>query len=340
MKKESQPRQAAAHAHLNNRKGIELSFGWIFSIIVGGAILFLALYAVSQLSDTERRVQQTLSAQELVTRLTEVTTSLEKTSLPGNLTFATPTRITPRCVLQGSGVQEVLVAYRSGIGEPWQENGIPARSSSLYLFSATPTEGRTFSMIVKPLLLPFKVGDSISLWSGNYCFVQPSGAVAEDLGLLENAGNPIKSVNRVAECPKNSTSVCFAAAGNIAGSKNDCAIIVDVIARTVEKQRRVVSYIDPLIYAAIFSEPELYECNVQRILRQAAFMARVYEEKSVYIASRSQNACSSALQPELHAYAALAQNGSSRTLDALWKSAIVLDTRNPDACPLWKEELG
>ncbi len=325
---------------MNNSKGIELSFGWIFSLIVGSAILFLAIYAASQLTDEERRVQQTFTAQELVTRLSMLTTSLESIIRPGNLSFSTQTRITPRCTLQGQfGTQEINVASRSGIGEPWKDNGIAARSSELYFFSATPSEGKSFSMLVKPILLPFKVGDSVTLWSGASCFVQPPTAIQEDIALLEGSGNKVMIANRVQDCTRNSTVVCFSVAGSIPGAKSACSIIVDVTKQTVEKQGRTVSYIDPLIYAAIFGDSELYECNVQRILRRASFLAGLYSEKSAFISSRSQEGCSSALQADLAEYRSIAQNGTSRSLAPLLVKARELDENNPEACPLWKEEI-
>ena len=323
-----------------NDKGIELSFGWIFSLIVGGAILFLAIYAVSQLTDEERRVQQTFTAQELVTRLSMLTTSLESTIRPGNLSFSTQTRITPNCTLGGQfGTQKINVASRSGIGAPWNDNGIPAKSSGLYFFSATPSEGKSFSMLVKPILLPFKVGDSVTLWSGVSCFVQPTAEIQEDIALLEGSGNKVMIANRVQDCARNSTVVCFAVAGNIPAAKSACSIIVDVTKKTVEKHGRTVSYIDPLVYAAIFGDNELYECNVQRIMRRASFLAGLYTEKSAFVASRSQEGCSSALQTELAEYRSIAKNGTSRSLGSLLEKALELDENNPEACSLWKEEL-
>lgn|SRR3989338_3097334 len=323
-----------------SNKGIELSFNWIFSLIVGGVILFLAIYAASQLTDEERRVQQTFTGQELVTRLSMLTTSRESTLRPGNLSFSTQTRITPRCTLQGQfGTQEINVASRSGIGKPWKDTGIPAKSSELYFFSGTPSEGKSFSMLVKPILLPFKVGDSVTLWSGTYCFVQPTAEIQEDIALLESSGNKVMIANRVQDCTRNSTRVCFSVAGSIPGTKSACSIIVDITKQTVEKQGRTVSYIDPLVYAAIFGDNELYECNVQRIMRRASFLAGLYLDKSSFIASRSQEGCSSALQSDLAEYRSLVQNGTSRSLAPLLIKARELNEKNPEACPLWKEEL-
>ncbi len=308
-------------------------------MIVGGAILFLALYASWHISEGEREVQQTFTAQELITQLSTLTTSLETTNRPGNLSFATPVRITPRCTLEGNwGKQEVNVAQRSGIGKPWEDTGIPAAASTLYLFSATPAEGRTFTLLVKPILLPFKIGDSIALWSGSYCFVQPSGAVEDDLSLLEGTGNPITSVSHAKECPRNSTVVCFTS-GSLPGSKSSCQVIVDLTQQSVTKQGRTFHYIDSLLYAAIFGEANVYECNVMRLLRRAEFLATLYSDKSSFIASRSHTGCSSNIQEELASYRALAHNGTSAVLPALWIKAQELDKRNPDACPLWKEKL-
>ncbi len=323
-----------------NRLGIEMSFGWIFSLIVGGAILFLAIYGVAQLGDEGRRIQQSFTAQELVTRLTTVTSSLETASRPGNLSFSVPTRIMPSCAAQRLfGMQELKVSHQSGLGEPWRENGIPARSAGMYVFSSAPAEGKTFTLLVKPILLPFKIGDSIALWSGGYCFIQPPSPVEEDLSLLKGAGNPVSQVQRVQECPRGSTVVCFSVAGTVPGSKSACTVLVDVTAHRVQKQGKSVVYIEPLLFAAIVSAPEVYECTVARILRRADFLAGVYAGKSALIASRSQQGCSSALQADLASYRALAANGTSQNLEALFALAQKLERENPASCPLWKEEM-
>lgn len=224
------------------------------------------------------------------------------------------------------------------MGAAWDENGIPAKAPGLYLFSATPAQGRGFSMLVKPILLPFNIGDSITLWSGSYCFVQPPTDVQDDLALVQGAGHPIIVASKPGDCVRNSTIVCFVAGGAMPGTKSACHVVVDVEQRSVEKQGQRIFYLEPLLYAAIFSEPGLYKCNVQRLFKRAAFLASLYEDKSAFIASRGQG-CSSALQADLAAYQVIAQNGTSRSLAALEDKAKELDAKNPDACPLWQEEM-
>jgi hypothetical protein len=322
-----------------NRRGIELSFGWIFSLIVGGAILFLAIYAAIQFGGEERRIQETFTAQELVTRFSALTTTLESASRPGNLSFATETRITPLCTLEDMlGMQEVRVASRSGIGAAWDDAGVPAKAPGLYLFSAKQVYGKEFNILVKPILLPFKIGDSITLWSSSYCFVQPPRDIEDELAIVKGAGHPIVITSKPQDCVRNSTVVCFTTGGVISGTKSACQVFVDVEQRSVEKQGQKVFYIEPLIYAAIFSEPQLYECNVKRLLKRAEFLSSLYQDKSAFIASRGQG-CSSALQADIETYRTIAQNGTSRSLASLEEKALELDSKNPDACRLWQEKM-
>lgn len=193
-------------------------------------------------------------------------------------------------------------------------------------------------MLVKPILLPFKIGDSIALWSGSYCFVQPPSDIQDDLALLQGAGNPIIVASKPEDCVRNSTVVCFTAGGILSGTKSLCSVIVELETKSVEKKGQKLFYIEPLLYAAIFSEPRLYECTIQRLLSRAAFLASLYEDKSALITSRS-SGCSSELQADLTAYRTIAHNGTSRSLALLEEKAKELDAKNPDACPLWQEKM-
>ena len=47
-----------------NKKGMEFGFAWLFAIIVGGVILFLAIFGVSKLIDTSQEEINTKVAVE------------------------------------------------------------------------------------------------------------------------------------------------------------------------------------------------------------------------------------------------------------------------------------
>ena len=94
----------------------------------------------------------------------------------------------------------------------------------------------------------------------------------------------MKQANLLTEnCPSGSVDVCF--------EKNNCEINVDVNDKSVEKGNEIVYFEDSaLMYGAIFSNKEVYECQVQRLMKRLGELSLVYDEKESII---SQRGCSS-----------------------------------------------
>lgn len=326
---------------MRERAGIEASFGWIFSLIIGAAVLVLAIIAVRGFVTQEREVQQTFSAQEVANWLATTKSGQEASSVPRNLTFHAVTRLSVSCFSGGEalGAQELRVRTRSGIGEPWQDSGAPARFTQSYVFMQEQAEGKQFHVLVKPIHLPYAIGDAVIVLSEKYCFVSPSGEVEDDLALLQSSSGQgtIASVASIEQCARNSTSVCFV--GQEGGVSTRCQIVVDVRTKSIttrEKQR--VNYEDRLALAAIVSSPELYRCQVERMMRRSAELAQLYRKKSELVAVQT-GGCSAAVQQELAAYEALTRNASASHLGTVWQQARQLAAANPAACPLWAGEM-
>ena len=62
---------------MKNKKALEMSFAWIFAIIAGIVILFLAIYATSQFIKTRRYEIDIQTAAKLAILLDPLETSLE-----------------------------------------------------------------------------------------------------------------------------------------------------------------------------------------------------------------------------------------------------------------------
>ena len=58
-------------------------------------------------------------------------------------------------------------------------------------------------------------------------------------------------------------------------------------------------YHGPLVYGAIFAEPELYECQVKRLLKRDAEIAQLYASKAEFLSVRG---CSSNLAGDLQQF--------------------------------------
>ncbi|MAG37774.1 hypothetical protein CMI45_00080 [Candidatus Pacearchaeota archaeon] len=260
-----------------NKRGFEMSFGWMFSIIAGAVIIFLAIYATTQFIEVDRTQRDTEIGKEVGILLTPLETGLD-TSRAAKIIMPVESRIFNSCDNRGNfGSQQISVSTRSGIGEEWQEAGVPSSFHNKYLFSSDESEGKNYNIFVKPLEMPFKVADLIFLWSDkeSYCFVQPNLDVEDDINdlSLEN----MFVVSDVGECPDGSKSVCFVNSG--------CDIDVNENSKSVKKKRRTetVFYEGDLIYGAILSSPDTYNCQVKRLMGRASEIALLNVAKGSYL---------------------------------------------------------
>ncbi len=290
-----------------NRKGYEFSFAWFFAIIAGAVIIFLAIYATTRLIDVQRFQGESARGREFGILLTPLETNLE--ALRGaTINVPDPTRIINICEEEGTfGIQKIAVQIKSGVGKEWRtETGVESSFYNKYLLSSRKSEGnKEFYTFSKPFLFPFKVADIIVLWSDqeSYCLVNPPDEIKEEINEVTSGAivKNLKTAAGAAACDSHAKKVCFIDTG--------CDIDISENTKTVKKEGKTLYYIDSLdrnnkyalLYAAIFSDPEVYECQVQRIMKRAASLALLYEQKSSFLTS--QGCTSPILQPILSSYA-------------------------------------
>src|SRR3990167_5170962 len=109
-----------------NKRGFEFSFAWIFSVIIGAVVIFLAIYATTNLVTSERNIQDTLNARELEILFQPVETlSAESAVSMQNIIFPTESKLNVECSDAGEwGYSKVSVSTRQKVGKPWQEAGV------------------------------------------------------------------------------------------------------------------------------------------------------------------------------------------------------------------------
>lgn len=315
-----------------NKKGFEFSFGWLFAIIVGAVIIFLAIYATVKLITSERVVQDTEIAKQLETILTPIETGSETGKAVKSIVFPTLTRVYNDCTTQGNfGEQKIAVATSSGIGKKWEEPGFESTSYNKYIFSPAVIEGKEIYVFSKPFSMPFKIASILFLWTDKYCFVNPPTEIEEEITSLN-----LKNINAtlsIKDCEKNSMKVCFYT------EEPACNISVDPTMKIVTKKGKSVFYEGALIYGAIFSAPDVYECQVKRLMKRASELAGLYNAKSEEIVIRA-NGCSSNLQGELMNFAETsAKINNSAELGGLYSASESLGDANDKltACKLWED---
>jgi len=318
---------------MKNRKGLEFSFGWLFALIVGAAILFLAIYAAVKLISSERTVQETESAKQLEIILTPVETGYEEGKSVPPIVFPTETRIYNNCSPAGNfGEQSIRISSNLNAGKDRQEEGLPVKSYNKYIFSPSMMQGKEIYAFSKPFEMPFKVANVLFIWSDKYCFIQPPVEIEKEINSLGLKNiNVTESIN---SCNKNAKKVCFTS------DLDNCDVFVNPSQKLVRKKGKLpVFYESSLVYGAIFAEPDVYECQVKRLMKRTSELALLYNAKSEGIAARA-DGCSSDLQGDLTSLASISgQTNKSEELRGIYFLGESLRNKNNKitTCKLWGE---
>lgn len=271
------------------KRGMEFSFAWLFAIVVGAVIIFLAIYVASNIVKTEREIGDSEIGREIGTLLTPVETDLEDLRI-SFIKLSEDTRIYSTCRDQGTfGIQEISVATKSRLGKEWEKPGRPVKFHNKYIFSDKYIEGKRIEILTAPLKLPFEIGEVSVLWSdkNSYCFVNPTSEIENN---MKNRTG-ITIADDINECSDESKKVCF--------GSGVCDIEVDTNAKSVRKDKKTVYYEDSLIYGAIFSDVDIYECQTKRMMKRAGELSSLYIGKIDLIESQG---CNSGLGDDLLLY--------------------------------------
>jgi len=302
-----------------DKKGFEMNFSWIFGILVGVVILSIAIYAAVNLVGTESKIAETEVAKQLGILLNPVETNLEEAGY-AVINLPAETQVINRCRTHGNfGKQIIVTNERRGLGG-FGEEGEEISFFNKYIFSREVEEGKNLYLIVKPFEMPYKIADLVFASASNYCFVDSPDDVSKEIGDL----NPshISFSKDAINCPQGSEKVCF-------GSASGCNIEVNLQGQYVTKNGESVSYEGALLYGAIFAKPEIYECQVRRLMQRNAELAYLYADKTDFLSGKG---CSSNLKLELLSFASELQFGkednSVTKLNNIYNTARNLEERN------------
>jgi hypothetical protein len=307
----------------------QFNFVWIFAILAGGVILFLAIYGAVKTGDSMRFASDSETAKSISILTDPLQAGFSEGSF-GKISFQSRTRINNICFAGGLGKNDISVATRSGVGEEWNLAGGASSMHNKYIFSKERGEGLEYYVFSKPFDFPYKVNDLIFLASENYCFLNSPEKISEEV-----LGLGVKNVE-VDNCSDNAEKVCF-------GGGEDCDVYVygscdsgcDSIydyGKVVKSSGEVV-YVGNLMYGAIFSDKGVYECNVERLLFRASKLARIFAQKADLMRARG---CGSNLGGDLTIWGGMLENATSGDLLSLESMARSLGNRNNrEICGLW-----
>jgi len=305
---------------MKSKKAIQLPFAWIFASLVGAFILFLAIYISIKVIDTGNNGVDLKTGTEIGIILNPLETSLtdgQKTS------FSLPveTRIYISCSEKNTfGLQNIQISQMSF--KKWTDTNSRVSFENKYIFSRNYSEGKTFYLFSKPLEMPFKVADLFYLTSSKekYCFIDAPENIKEELESLGQENIATKN------CSAQSINICFSL-------KDNCDIGVDYAGKVVVKKLdRLYFEGDALMYAAIFSDKSLYDCQLKRLMQRIEQLSGLYRDKASLV---SKEDCNSNL--DLVALAGLARNFENQgDLVAINMLAEEIKQNNEIAdCRLW-----
>ncbi len=305
----------------NKKAYLQISFGWLFAIIVGITIIFLAIYFVVKVINLEETAHSAKTSQEVGILLNPLETSFES-AVTSSFTFPEETQIHNRCDNYSNfGLQRIEVRQKDF--NKWVETNIEAQFQNKYIFSEKYIQGRTFYIFSKPFKFPFKIADLIYLTpaSKNYCFVNAPTDIEDE---LEDLNQPNLRIRE--GCSEDDILVCF--------NYGNCDIFVNYNAKRVEKNNKEVYFEgDALMYAAIFSDKEIYECQLQRLMKRNLQLSSLYMNKANYLAIKG---CSPVLNPYLaQLINSLSNFENSEELYFLRSLVQEIDNKNVGKCRLW-----
>lgn len=307
----------------------QFNFSWLFALIVGAAILFLAIYGAMRIADTSRFQADTEVAKKIEILTDPLQAGFAEGSY-GKIEFQSETRVNNICLDGDFGKNDVSVSTRSRIGEEWNLAGGAISIHNKYLFSKEATQGEEFYVFSKPFELPYKISDLTIMMTGQYCFVGAPVEIEEEISGL-NIPN-IKTEN----CTGEETRVCFGSSCNgdvtvIGTCVSGCDSIFEE--GYVEMGSRKNYFVGNLMYAAIFSDSEVYDCNVQRLMYRGASIAEVLGKKAELMDSRG---CDTRLRGDLIVYGGTMINASQNNLGQLRAFTKQMEVKNEnEMCGLW-----
>lgn len=309
-----------------NRLGaIEISFTWIFAIIAGIAIIFGALYLSSKVIQSGQEGVSAKTGKEIGVLLNPLETSFESAQTT-SITIPSETRISNKCYETGTFGEQFIQLNQKSFNK-WVKTDTNVRFDNKYLFSKEEVEGKTFYIFSKPFNFPFKVTDLFYVTSGkdNYCFNGAPEEVNEEIFRLNQTNLFIEN------CPEGSIKVCF--------GKSNCEVNVDFGKNYVKKGQDIMYFsglgedFTSLMYAAIFSDKSVYECQINRLLMRVKELSKIYLNKEQIIAEKG---CDTNLGEDLTKLSDMENLKGSKELENLKEIIDTIEEKNnARGCLLW-----
>lgn len=261
-----------------NKKG-DFNFVTIFAIVAGIAFLILAISGASKVTETKKYETNTKITQTFSNYLNSLEAGFATSNL-GEVDFKQQVDIINYCNYHDDfGDNE----FSLRIVKNKQENyGASITTSNKYVFSNENLKGEKVFSLSRGFNYPYKISDFIILIpdSDKYCFEFAPQVVRKSLNALSqnNSLNNFLFEN------------CFDNEDYIQVCEDDSSCDISIVGKCesceseyeygyVEKDGEDYWYISDLVYPAIFSDYDNYECNVNRLIYRQKTVTELYLEK-------------------------------------------------------------
>src|SRR3972149_7123870 len=142
-----------------NKAQLQIPFAWLFAILVGISILFLASSLTTKIFQTEQVASDAETAKEIGILLNPLETGFE-TGKTTSMILPTETRIFNRCDNEGYFGRQIIKLSQKSFNK-WSDTNIDISFENKHIFSENFTEGKRFFIFSKPFEFPFKIADVI-----------------------------------------------------------------------------------------------------------------------------------------------------------------------------------
>ena len=115
------------------KRGLQISFAWLFAIIVGAFILFLAIYFVTKYIGQQETIMDAKTSKEIGVLLNPLETSFESSKVT-YLNMPVESRIYNKCSKRDTFGKQLIQVSQKSLGK-WTETNIDVGFENKYLFS-------------------------------------------------------------------------------------------------------------------------------------------------------------------------------------------------------------
>lgn len=269
---------------INDSKRAQMpAFGWVFAIIIGIMILFLAGYLIGKMIRTNEYESEVEMARgfDIILNPFASIGGIGPVSMGKTVRLAQETALEFSCDDTGLGSQGLMLKTKSSFGG-WGDLTEEMSIYDKYIYSEN-AQGKNFYILSKSFELPFRIDELIYIVSDDYCFINAPEKMNEQ---FENLNMP-KIKFDADDCE--GKNVCFGIDQDycdvaVEGSECEDEFFCDNIyehGSVKKKGERDTFYFatDAMLYAAIFSDYYTYDCNFNRLMNRLDLLCDIYKEK-------------------------------------------------------------